>query len=201
MRGDSELVPVSEITTALTVNQLRELGTYTNPADLLDRFDVYDWNHDSEIRELTELAKQNENLSVKLAAIKYLGEVVRNAMKAAGLLVHATKTTKGMDGSTLTLTADLVAASLKGPEPIKPKNEGKENENGIRRNNTGGNDDKRDGADDNGGADGKAGDTDGTTDPQDEGEETEAPETEASQAQGPGVHKPPVGTEDLFPGI
>jgi len=98
----------------LDSEQLVALSEYTDPANLLEKLTVHDWTPDSEIRELIGLIQQDDNLSVKLKALKYLRELVREAMEAAGLRAHVTRTQTTPDGEVLTLSADLVASSLAG---------------------------------------------------------------------------------------
>ena len=97
------------------------LTSFVNPIPLLENLEKEGYTPSFAITEVVKLAKQDENLTIKLKAIRFLHQLVTEALQAAGLLVHAARTVKTEGGDTLTLSAELVAASL--PKPQNPKGE------------------------------------------------------------------------------
>ena len=102
----------------LTPDQLQRLIGFSDPISLLEQLETCDWNNKEEIQQLVELARQEDNLNVKLRAIKYLRELLYQALEGLGLRVHAKRTLAGTDGSTISLSADLIAKAL-SDKPIK----------------------------------------------------------------------------------
>ncbi len=118
---DENELAFAEGENALTIEQLTKLNEFISLASLAQKFDFYGWSHDEEIHTLVRLAKQDENLNVQLRATQYIREITKDALAAAGLLVHATKTSKDEAGNITTFSTDLVASALKPKAVISDK--------------------------------------------------------------------------------
>lgn len=114
---------VQQIQGKLTVEQMEQLVQFTDASAFLESLEEFGWTGTTEVEEILLIARQNINLGAKLQAIKYLRELLYETMQASGLLVKATRTLRGADGDTLTLSADLVRSSLKSPARNEDKSD------------------------------------------------------------------------------
>jgi hypothetical protein len=80
-----------------------------------------------EIISIIELARQNDNLKLKLGAIKYLRELRQQILEEAGRKAHISKTRIEDDGTISRLSATVVAKQLMKSREAQRKQ--KENEN------------------------------------------------------------------------
>ena len=103
---------VKSVSEKLSTVQIQQLVQFTDMSVFLNTLDACNWTGTTEIEEILKIAKQDMNLAAKLSAIKYLHELLKDAMETSGLLVRATKTIHNDNGDVLTFTADLVTAAL-----------------------------------------------------------------------------------------
>ena len=95
----------------ITTAQSAALNRYTDPGALIDRLLQFNWNPDSEISEVIELARQDENLNVKMRAIQYLRQLVTDSMTQSGMIGTLTQSKK-VNGVSTTLSTKVVANAL-----------------------------------------------------------------------------------------
>ena len=129
---------------SLTKKQLGQLATYTDPGIILNALKKEGWTIQKAIQKLVEIADSKDTkVSTQLAAVKYLNQMVIDAMERSGMIVMATKSTKSDTGEEATFTGHIVSSVLQGqnkshttmeeltgeaPEIEEPEN-GKEEEN------------------------------------------------------------------------
>lgn len=70
------------------------------------------YSAEDELRTLVNIASNDENPKLQLAAIKIIQQRKMEALKAAGMITTATSTTIGPDGSKHTLSTNMVAGAL-----------------------------------------------------------------------------------------
>ena len=97
----------------LSKRQLAELASFTDPGHILSILAKEDWSIDTAIKSLVEIAKGDGKESVKLGAIKYLNQMVIDAMSRAGMIVTATKRLTDGSGEEIKFTGSIVSNSLK----------------------------------------------------------------------------------------
>lgn len=76
------------------------------------------WSFGEEIKETLYIAQQRTNLAAKLSAIKYLRQIVNEAMEASGYIAKVSTTIPSEDGSHTTFSANRIAAAL-NPQKTK----------------------------------------------------------------------------------
>lgn len=97
----------------LTKKQAAQLASFTDPAVILETLSRNNWTVEESIEKLVEIAKGDGKESVKLGAIKYLNQLLLDAMQRSGLMVIAKKHTLNEDGTSMTFTGSIVSNSLK----------------------------------------------------------------------------------------
>jgi hypothetical protein len=107
---------VASPTTKLTRLQVQQLSTYTDPGIILNSLARKGWNIDKAIDKLVDIIDDTDTkVSTQLAAIKYLNQMIIDAMERSGMMVMATKTIRGEDGEEVTFTGHMVQSQLQGP--------------------------------------------------------------------------------------
>lgn len=83
-----------------------------------------------EIEETVRMAQQNENLSIKMKALKHLRELLKEAAEMSGMVANVSHTVQGECGETTTFHAKKMAGILSSaPKKVESKIiEGEENE-------------------------------------------------------------------------
>jgi len=99
----------------LSKSQLNQLATYTDPAVILSVLKKNDWTMAKCIENLVEIANNCDKDSTKLAANKYLCQLVVDCMERSGMMVIATKKTFGDEGEEISFTGHVVSSVLQGP--------------------------------------------------------------------------------------
>jgi len=118
---------LNELQRQLSPADIQQLASFTDIGEMLDALKTRKWTGDTELDELIAVARQNENLSAKISAIKYIRELLYETMQASGLMVKATRTFRGADGTTLTLSSDLIASALEAKQKRDKKQKGETN--------------------------------------------------------------------------
>ena len=95
----------------ISAEQSAELNRYMDPGAIIDRLVMFNWNPDTEISEVIEMAKQDDNLNVKMRAITYLRQLVTDSMTQSGMIATLTQSRKA-DGVNTTLSTKVVASAL-----------------------------------------------------------------------------------------
>jgi len=101
----------------LSADKASQLAAYIGMNSLFDALSHSSWDYKKQISEVIACAAQDENLSVKLQALKYINQLIIDSARMSGYLVSATRTSKSADGTLVTLSADIVASAL-GDTPI-----------------------------------------------------------------------------------
>ena len=173
----------------ISSEQSAELNRYMDPGAIIDRLVMFNWNPDAEISEVVEMAKQDDNLNVKIRDIQYLSELVTDSMTQSGMIATLTQSSKDGNMST-TLSTKVVAGSLPYYEKIQQMKQVEQKEQIVET---------------------QKGDTNVQTE-QEEEETTEQEDTTCDTAApgeqsdnletGLGDHKPPtVAGQSQYPGI
>ena len=102
----------------LTKRQLAELSSFTDPAVILTTLYKYDWTIDKAIQQLVSIASDASKESVQLGAIKYLNQLMVDAMSRAGMIVTARAHGTGPGGEAITFTGSVISNSLKSQKEI-----------------------------------------------------------------------------------
>lgn len=110
---------LGELQKQLTGDEMLQLAQFTDISQVLDILKTKKWTGENELEELVAVANQNENLGAKVSAIKYLRQLVYDALRASGMMVTATRKMQAEDGSTITFTTDLIAAALQKKERLE----------------------------------------------------------------------------------
>lgn len=187
----------------LSTRQLKQLANFTDPASILSYLQREKWTIEESIKYLIEIARESQKDATRLAAIRYLNQLVLDAMERSGMLAMATRKIIGDDGEEISFTGHVVSSTLKNqsetqttmadllpgraPAEVEPENEDEEYEP-----------DDPDDPDDTDSAEETEGQT--TEDPED------APSTAstATDSTGLAASKPPEGIGVIrgnFPGI
>lgn len=102
--------------TRLTAKQVQQLSTYTDPGTILAVLEEKGWTVNRAIEELIDIIDAADTkISTKLAAVKYLNQMVVDAMERSGMMIMATKTFTGPEGEEVTFTGHMVQSNLQGP--------------------------------------------------------------------------------------
>ena len=103
-------------TRKLTKTQLLQLSTYTDPGTILAALKKKGWTINKAIEKLVDIIDDTDTkVSTQLAAIKYLNQMVIDAMERSGMMVIATRTIRGEDGEEVTFTGHIASSNLQGP--------------------------------------------------------------------------------------
>lgn len=136
-------------TRKLTKKQAKALASFTDPATILVALADEEWTVQKAIQHLVDIAKGSREVeedgnkiekevktTTQLAAIKYLNQLIIDAMERSGLMVLATKKFVGEDGEEVRLSGHMVSSILRGqkeqttPEELVTNIITEENENG-----------------------------------------------------------------------
>lgn len=96
----------------LTKKQVEQLAAFTNPAALLRALLDAGWSMTGSMNELVDIARGGSSDTVRLAAIKYLNQLLIDAMDRAGLLVMATRKITDEEGGEVKFVGHLVSQQL-----------------------------------------------------------------------------------------
>jgi len=110
--------PLTTTRKKLTQKQITELANFTDPGTILYVLGKSGWTIETAITNLVKIATDASKESVQLNAIKYLNTLVQDAMVRSGLMVTATRTMPGEDGSVTKFTGTMVSDSLKTQREI-----------------------------------------------------------------------------------
>lgn len=99
----------------LTKTQLTQLSTYTDPAVILDVLKKEGWTIKKAIHELVNIIENTDKDSTRLAALKYLNQMIVDCMERSGMMVIATKRTFGEEGDEVTFTGHVLSSALQEP--------------------------------------------------------------------------------------
>ena len=105
---DNPLVPARK----LNKRQVEQLVSFTDPSAILHILTKNKWSVEESIEKLIDIAKGDVKESVKLGAIKYLNQLLLDAMGRAGLMVTAKSRLTDDDGNEITFTGRVVSKSL-----------------------------------------------------------------------------------------
>lgn len=100
----------------LTKKQLAQLASFTDPGAILTSLAKENWTIQDAIRHLVSIAKGEEDdvkVSTRLNAIRYLNQLITDAMERDGLLFTATKKFVGEDGEEIRFSGHVVSSVLK----------------------------------------------------------------------------------------
>jgi len=95
--------------------------SYSDPNLIAGVLNQLGWSCNQEIIETLYMARQNENLSVKLSAIKHLRTLLKEAAEASGLIGNVSRTIPGADGSTMTFSTKRMTTALNPVKKIDSK--------------------------------------------------------------------------------
>lgn len=133
----------------LTKKQLRQLASFTDPGTVLAALAKEGWSVEESIQHLVVIAKgEDEGIktSTQLNAIRYLNQLIIDAMERSGLMVMATKKFVGEDGGEVRFSGHVVSSVLKEQKEEttpanlitdtipEPNHKGDKKENGIPKN-------------------------------------------------------------------
>lgn len=99
----------------LTKSQLYQLSTYTDPAVILATLKKEGWTVKKAIHELVDIVENTDKDSTRLAALKYLNQMIIDCMERSGMMVIATKRIAGEEGEEVTFTGHVLSSVLQGP--------------------------------------------------------------------------------------
>ena len=115
----------------LTKKQLAELSSFTDPSVILKTLADNDWTVEKSIETLVDIAKNANKEATRLAATRYLNQLILDAMERSGLMVVAKSRALDSDGREITFTGKVVSKSLQDqkempstdtkPEEITPR--------------------------------------------------------------------------------
>lgn len=117
-------------TKKLTKAQLKQVASFTDPGSVLTALDKEGWTIEESIKHLVDIAKGSREVvtkgdteiekevktSVQLNAIKYLNQLIIDAMKHSGLMVMATRKFVDDEGDEFKLSGQLVSSDLRSDE-------------------------------------------------------------------------------------
>lgn len=98
---------------------LAAITSFNDPNIIMNMFEELGWSYSLEIKETLALAKQNDNLSIKFKAIKYLRELLREAAETAGYVANVSQTIPNAQGGTTTFSGKQMAGMLNPVKQIK----------------------------------------------------------------------------------
>ena len=115
----------------LTKKQLAELSSFTDPSVILKTLADNDWTVEKSIETLVDIAKNANKEATRLAATRYLNQLILDAMERSGLMVVAKSRALDSEGREITFTGKVVSKSLQDqkempstdtkPEEITPR--------------------------------------------------------------------------------
>jgi hypothetical protein len=133
MPKNGEILPVGNQNGLEVTDGDLKILRFEDVGALMETLEDEGWTADEEIRTLVQLARESANEGIRLRAIKLLQTRRAEVLKAAGLLVQASRSRQEEDGSRTTLSANVVAAALGKFRDRKQEQEkvadGQENEN------------------------------------------------------------------------
>jgi len=101
----------------LTKKQLKQLASFTDPGTILASLANEGWTIEESIQHLVAIAKDEGKKvkdSTRLATIKYLNQLVVDAMERSGMMMIATKKFVGEDGGEYKFSGHIVESVLRG---------------------------------------------------------------------------------------
>lgn len=101
----------------LTKKQLKQLASFTDPATVLAALAKEDWTIEESIQHIVDIAKGEvggTKTSTRLNAIKYLNQLIIDAMERSGLMIMASKKYVGKDGEEIRFSGHVVSSVLRG---------------------------------------------------------------------------------------
>ena len=93
--------------------------SFNDPALIANVFRHMGWSPSLEITETIKLAKQDNDLGVKLRAIKHLRELLRESAEAAGLIANVSQTKPLPGGGNQTFQAKRIIAAMNPTKQIE----------------------------------------------------------------------------------
>lgn len=103
----------------LTKRQLRQLASFTDPSTILSELAKSGWTVEDSIRHLVEIAKgekEGVKTSTQLNALRYLNQLITDAMERSGLMVIATKKMVGEGGQEIRFSGQVISSILGNQE-------------------------------------------------------------------------------------
>jgi hypothetical protein len=104
-------------TRKLTKKQLKQLASFTDPGTVLSSLSEAGWTIEEAIKHLVTIAKgedKSAKTSTQLAAIRYLNQLIVDAMERSGLMLMASAKITGKGGEELRLSGHVVQSILGG---------------------------------------------------------------------------------------
>lgn len=100
----------------LTKKQLRQLASFTDPGTVLATLSKEGWTIEESIQHLVSIAKGEDGTktSTQLNAIRYLNQLVIDAMERSGMMIMASKKYVGEDGEEVRFSGHVVSSVLRG---------------------------------------------------------------------------------------
>lgn len=182
--------------------------SFNDPSLIANVFRHLGWSPSLELTETVKLAKQDNNLNVKLRAIKHLRELMKEAAESSGLIANVSQTRPLPGGGSTTFHAKRIVEAMNPTKKIESTQIG-ESENVEKRkeepNRTGDRQESRDssaGGNDNplGGGTNSEGDG-GLGDSQSENDGTPPAEADGETDTPCIKTRKPDCDQSLFPGI
>lgn len=130
----------------LTKKQLTQLASFTDPGTVLTALAKEGWSIEESIQHLVTIAKgdaEGVKTSTQLNAIRYLNQLIIDAMERSGLMVMATKKFVGEGGEEMRFSGHVVSSVLRGqkeqttPAELSTDTIEEENKNGNTRSKNG----------------------------------------------------------------
>ena len=103
---------MNEIKEATPEDVMGAILSFSDPNILAHILKQVGWTFSDEIKETVEMAKQCENLSVKLSAVKHLRELLKEAAETSGMVANVSRTIPGKDGEITVIHAKQMASAL-----------------------------------------------------------------------------------------